>query len=435
MDRISIRVFDKNINFLGEVDEYTSLFYIRKWNTHGEFEFHLSSIDPNIIKIGNIVMLGKDKAKSGVIEYVEINQENHKEIIVKGFGLSYWLSQRVTVPPINAAQDYYNTNAEDIILNLVKNNAILPTDRNRIIPYLEIEKSKGRGELIEFQTRYKNLADELSKIAKASSLGFNIDLDYKNKKFIFRVLEGRNLTSSQRVNPPAIFSLDYDNIKKQNYVESTIGYKNCGYIAGEGEGEERDIEVIYNELSGLERREIFIDAGDVKEGGNLIDAGKIKLAENPKIASFECEVDPNAYKTNWDLGDVVTTIDKKHKIVINNRVLEVTEVYETNNFKVEPRFGEAIPSVNEKIKQITDVPLKENKKKSQEPTGAIDKTFICTQLSPSKLWRINHNLNKMPSVSVADSSGTVLMGDIRYIDSNNLELIFTTEVSGSAYFN
>ena len=49
----------------------------------------------------------------------------------------------------------------------------------------------------------------------------------------------KNLSYGQVDNPPYIFSLDYDNIKKQNYIESNIGYKNVGYVAGQGEGIER----------------------------------------------------------------------------------------------------------------------------------------------------------------------------------------------------
>ena len=165
---ISIRFFDRDINFLGEVDNYTSLFYISKWETFGEFEFHIKAFSKELLYKGNLIMLNKDSSRVGVIEHIEITQEDIK---VKGFGLGYLLTQRITLPPNNHAYHEFNTNVEDIMLALVKANAAEPMDSSRKIPNLILEESKSRGPKLEFQTRYKNLADELTKLAKASELG------------------------------------------------------------------------------------------------------------------------------------------------------------------------------------------------------------------------------------------------------------------------
>ena len=284
------------------------------------------------------------------------------------FSLSYWLTQRITVPPTGYAYHTFNTNAEDIMIALVRSNAVDPIEAKRKIPNLTIEPSKNRGEKIKFQTRYKNLLDELTKISKATGLGFTVDLDYKNKKFVFKILEGRDLSYSQKVNPPAIFSVEYDNVIKQNYTDSNIGYKNVGYVAGQGEGEDRVIEIVENQLSGLERREIFIDARDIEDNLSLIERGKLKLAETPQIVNFECEVNSFDYRKTWNLGDLVTVINKEFSIRLDNRVTEVKEIYE-DTFKVEPTFGVSIPLVTEKIKQATDTPLQEGIKGIQGETG------------------------------------------------------------------
>lgn len=366
---VSIRIFDKSLNFLGEIDSYTSLFYVRKWENYGEFEFHMAEVDISLIKKGNIIMLNKDGYRTGVIEHIEIKEENKEDITIKGFSLSYWLTQRITVPPIGYAYHEFNTSVEDIMIALVKSNAADPIDVKRKIPYLQVELSQGRGEILQFQTRYKTLSDELTKLSKTSGLGFTIFLDYKNKRLLFKVLSGRDLTYNQRINPPAIFSIEYDNIINQNYIESNIGYKNVGYVAGQGEGANRQIEVISNELTGFDRRETFIDARDITEGVSLADRGKLKLAENVAIQSFECEVDTKDYKRDWDLGDIVTTVSKKYNFKINNRVTEVKEIYESSGFKVEPTFGVSIPLASEKIKQMTDTPLQEGVQGADGPKG------------------------------------------------------------------
>ncbi|MGY5237929.1 siphovirus ReqiPepy6 Gp37-like family protein [Clostridium tertium] len=426
----NIRVFDKDINFLGEVDNFTSLFFIRKWETYGEFEFHLSNIENKFIKKGNIIMLNKDGSKAGVIEHIEINEEDTEDIVIRGFSLLYWLTNRVTVPPEGYSYHEFNTNVENIMIALVQANAINPTDTNRKIPGLILVESKGRGEKIQFQTRYKNLSDELTKLSKLSGLGITIDLDYKQKKFVFKVLEGKNLSYGQANNPPYIFSLDYDNIKKQNYIESDIGYKNVGYVAGQGEGSDRAIEILGNERSGFDRREVFIDARDIDENGSLTDRGRVKLSELQQIQSFECEVDTKDYKVIWNLGDIITTIDKKRGLRADNRISEIREVYENSGIKVEPTFGTPIPGLADKIKQMTDT-LTE----SGSLSGGGDKSYEFNQLSPKKIWNIPHGLNKRPSVTIVDSGGTEVKGDVKYDDNNNATISFTAAFAGIAYLN
>lgn len=62
-------------------------------------------------------------------------------------------------------------------------------------------------------------------------------------------------------------------------------------------------------------------------------------------------------------------------------------------------------------------------------------TFVYTQNSASDHWVIAHNMRKYPSVSIVDTAGTVVVGDVVYIDDNNVELYFSSPFSGAAYLN
>ena len=64
-----------------------------------------------------------------------------------------------------------------------------------------------------------------------------------------------------------------------------------------------------------------------------------------------------------------------------------------------------------------------------------DKYYEHHQNISAKIWKINHNLNKKPSATVVDSAGTNVIGEIVYIDDNNLELHFSAQFSGIAYLN
>lgn len=90
--------------------------------------------------------------------------------------------------------------------------------------------------------------------------------------------------------------------------------------------------------------------------------------------------------------------------------------------------------------RITNLPNAEN---PQEPVtlsqvqslGVSDKTYIHHQLTPSMTWSINHGLSKFPSVSVVDSARTLVVGEINYVDNNNITVTFGASFSGNAYLN
>ena len=62
-------------------------------------------------------------------------------------------------------------------------------------------------------------------------------------------------------------------------------------------------------------------------------------------------------------------------------------------------------------------------------------TYIHYQTSPSNSWIINHNLTKHPSVTIVDSAGNVVIGDVKYIDNNTINVVFAGTFSGIAYLN
>lgn len=64
-----------------------------------------------------------------------------------------------------------------------------------------------------------------------------------------------------------------------------------------------------------------------------------------------------------------------------------------------------------------------------------DKTFDFTQAIASNKWEIQHNLNKYPSVTVVDTGDNVVVGQVDYVDLNNVICTFNSAFSGKAYLN
>lgn len=65
----------------------------------------------------------------------------------------------------------------------------------------------------------------------------------------------------------------------------------------------------------------------------------------------------------------------------------------------------------------------------------VDKNFVFSQSSASDTWEITHNLGKFPSVSVVDSAGSKVIGEVTYNSINKVTLTFSAAFSGNAYLN
>lgn len=70
--------------------------------------------------------------------------------------------------------------------------------------------------------------------------------------------------------------------------------------------------------------------------------------------------------------------------------------------------------------------------------GAINQPVVAyhhVQHTASANWTISHNLNFYPNVTVQDSAGTILEGEITYTDTQQLTVHFTSAFSGDAYLS
>lgn len=72
--------------------------------------------------------------------------------------------------------------------------------------------------------------------------------------------------------------------------------------------------------------------------------------------------------------------------------------------------------------------------------GAIEQVrelsrYVHNQPTASTNWAITHNLKMYPSVTVVDSSGTHVMGEVTYNTLNTATVAFTSPFSGKAYLS
>ena len=62
-------------------------------------------------------------------------------------------------------------------------------------------------------------------------------------------------------------------------------------------------------------------------------------------------------------------------------------------------------------------------------------TYVYEQSVAASSWTIQHNLGRYPAVTVVDTAGTEVVGDVQYINENQIILNFRVTFSGTAYLN
>lgn len=352
---MNIFVFDKNLNFKGILDSYISFIWHRKYSKHGEFEIHISLTAEALTMLQKECVIIKGK-EVGFIDFRTLvqNDDGSETLLVKGKMASAYLARRIIW-----YQKNINGTIEEGARALIDENAVNPVNTDRKIEAFALAPLNGFTQTINKQVTYKNLLEEVENLALVGELGFKVE--YENEQLVFKMYEGIDRTTNQSINSPAIFAREFENVLTQEYVESTRNFKNTALIAGEGEGAARMLTTIENGI-GKDRFELYVDARDLQQEEMtaqeyetiLQSRGQSNLAEYTESISFESGIGTNSnltYKQDFDLGDKVTCLNKKWKIILHTRITEIKEIYENDGFKLEITFGNRIPTLTEKIKQ------------------------------------------------------------------------------------
>lgn len=57
------------------------------------------------------------------------------------------------------------------------------------------------------------------------------------------------------------------------------------------------------------------------------------------------------------------------------------------------------------------------------------------QNASTDVWEIRHGLDFHPNVTVLDSGGSTVEGELEYLSKNTLRVIFSAPISGDAYLS
>lgn len=351
-----ILIFDRTLQYVGRIDDYEYLSWTRKWRRPHTFELHINRYKTNTqhLRKGNFVVMNHVTGyRVGRIEHREIGLDQEGKLsetwTILGKSISSYFESRLALHLTDSGSGYdvQSGAAEDVMRHYVNVNCISPTDPERVVPDLLLGTNLSRGGNIQYRARFQSIAEVLEDISYVSGLGYEVSFDMDNLKFVFEVLEGRDLTPSQSENPPVIFSPEFGNVRMLGFRESELELKNVAYVAGQGEAAARTIVEVGSENKGFDRREILIDARDLETNAQLEQRGNERLAEYADELVMEVEYLPSEsfmYLTDFDLGDIVHTVYPGIG-EMDARIIEVTESVDREGVNINIILGNGWPDL------------------------------------------------------------------------------------------
>lgn len=341
---MEIRIYDRDLDFKGIIENQTSFIWNRKYNETGSFEIHAPMTTQNmeLLQMENIISYRGAK-EAGIIEELELFETNEMhEIVCSGRFLDSYMDRRLIKGTLK-----YSGTIENAMRKILSEATPLP--------HVVLGSTKGFTERVEFQATYKELLSYEQKLAKIGAFGYRFIPDFTAKTITFDIYKGVDRSYSQVERHRIEFSDRYENIYQAEYKENSVLFKNVAYVGGEGEGSERVfVQTGETSSTGYDRYETFVDARDLNSEDmtesaykqTLMTRGQEVLNNHIYSSTFGCSVIATGnfeYKKDYDVGDIVTVKKSDWNLSTNLRITEASEVYEHEIAIVSLTFGDPLP--------------------------------------------------------------------------------------------
>lgn len=359
---------------LGLLNQFTAMTWTSRTTTFGGFELWCPMLPENseLLKPDNLLWIGGDEL--GVIETIKKSTDEQGGTIlqVSGRFIESWLERRIIWGQYSGTEVVSNH-----LRNMVNLNAISPSDPKRVIPNLRLSTTQeALGPSISFSDSYSNLWNTVVELANSHSLFIRIKANVPGGELLFTILKGTNRSVEQSILPAVVLSTDLSDILTDSYTLDATSWCNMSLVAGAGEGIQRKTSEVNGSLSGLSRRELFVDARDLQDyeevitsegttrvpiatsvyDGMLQERGKSKLGEVPLVESFDANIrmyGPRAYEYGVDyfLGDRITMQDPNLGIQVSTEISEVQQSWDENGYSLSLVLGTSAPTITQLLKR------------------------------------------------------------------------------------
>jgi hypothetical protein len=327
------------------LDIFKSLIWVKRYYTAGDFELYTPATAEITLMLVNCPYLSRDDDNDSVmiVENIKITTdvENGNFYTISGRSLESILARRIVSGATSHQFTIETDDAAEVVYQLVKINIGESAAENRTVENFIVDETFTYPADIKMQITGKNLADAISDICQTYGFGYRVTLNDDN--IVFALYAG-SITD-------VTFSAEFDNLINSDYEYNGENLKNVAYIAGEGEGTARKwTDINSSAYSGLDRRELFVDARDISSNSGeisendyydmLATRGAEKLAEQQIVKAFSGNIEPRTtyqYKKDYNLGDIVT-VDNGYGVTAAPRIIEIIECWDDTGYKVVPTF-------------------------------------------------------------------------------------------------
>lgn len=357
---MKVLILDDNFESLMIIDTFESLIWTERYNECGDFELYTGADESflNQVQQGYYVKL-PESDELMIIEQIEVTTdfEEGQHATLSGRSLASILDRRIVWTQTTIAGKL-----QTAIKSLLDSNVISPTITDRAIPNFIFEESDDEAITeLEMRAQYTgdNIYEVIETICKAYEIGFYIRLN-DNNEFVFKLYAGADRSYGQSTYPPVVFAPKFDNISSTSYLESDKTLKNVTLVAGEDQGTRRRTTTVtlFNNNTGLGRRELFTDARDIQSSytdeynvsHTLTDAQYIEaltqrglenLAENQSTKVFDGSIEPtqgSQYGVDYFQGDILQ-VENEFGLQAKVRVTELIISQDESGSKVTPTFS------------------------------------------------------------------------------------------------
>ena len=347
-----IELLDQNLQTRETLDAFNSFIWTDRYYKCGDFEITLIP-DSKVLerfKLGYYIWQSESK-RLMIIEGVDIttNAENGDTVTIKGRSIESLLDRRIVWD-----QTIIDSDVQYGVEKILNENVIAPSDSRRTMPRIVFKYNPSLPQMhIRAQFTGDSVYEVMTSICEACELGFKMELNNLDQ-FEFSLYAGADRSFNQDTNDYVIFSPDFDNLISSDFKCNKSNYKTTALVAGEGEGSERrKIECVLEEVTGFDRRELFVDARDLSSNpdsetpisdeeyfAQLEERGIEKLAEHQIDVAFDGELANEVgfvYNRDFFMGDIVQ-IENEYGFSKVSRVIELITSVDDTGFKQYPTF-------------------------------------------------------------------------------------------------
>lgn len=376
---MDIFILNENLQRIKNVSKFESLQWISNFYTTGEFILscpisyfsYLYVEDP---LVDRFLENTQDKEHIGVITSVEkITDDNgNKSLEVKGKFAESLLERRVII----ADSTYEGKNVLETLNNEYKK---IQTDIKRKISILadEIDIEEGikgvditdESVMLSTSVQYSLgsvFSDELYNKLKPYGLSYKLKWKQIEGNELTNLIDvqiygGKNLSIEQDINERIIIEQRRGTAVSINYYKDKENVRNFAYLVNEKK-EQSSRFITETEMTGLKRREVFMDMSSVsqtiqdKDGTNYIvsDEDFYKMVDNEVVSelngyveSESVEAEPpqwllNNFRTKYNIGDIISVKDNELNYFEDKRITAATETWSNSGYTISLTLGEDI---------------------------------------------------------------------------------------------